>query len=83
MINRGVRVGEMAPYKSTSFPDMLEMAHIFFDALYDQFKAPCQVVLLFRKFCIFQSFLGQKRPINGWTCHNLHTVTEIDQTWHG
>ena len=26
MINGGVRVGEMAPSKSTSFPDMLEMA---------------------------------------------------------
>ena len=30
MINGGVRVGEMAPSKSTSFPDMLEMAPIFF-----------------------------------------------------
>lgn len=57
--------------------------NFFILALYDNFKAPCHVVLVFDKCCIFWSFLGQKRPINGRTCHNLHRMSEIIHTWCG
>lgn len=56
---------------------------IFFIGLYDEFKASCQVVLVFDKFCIFWSFLGQKRPIDAQTCRNVHMVSEVVQTRHG
>ena len=40
-----------------------EMDLIFFMAFYEQFEAPCQIDLVFDKFCIFWSFLSKRRPI--------------------
>ena len=55
----GVRVGQKASSMSTLFLNILGMAPIFPMALYDQFKAPYQVVL-FYKFCIFGVFSFKK-----------------------
>ena len=50
--------------------------------LCDRLNAPCQVVLVFDKFCIFWSFLGEKMTINDRTCRNVRTMSEVIQTRH-
>ena len=83
MINRGVRVGEMAPSKSTSFPDMLEMAHIFFMPCMTNSRHHAKLFWFSTSFAFFVVFSVKKMLDNGRPCHNLHTLSEIVQTWHG
>jgi hypothetical protein len=68
--------GHKASSESMLFLDILEMVLIFFMALYDEFKAPCQVVFVFK---FFWSFLGQKKVDKWQTCRNLHMVLAIVQ----
>jgi hypothetical protein len=56
--------GMKVPSESTLFLDILEMASTFFMTLYDQFKSPCRVVLVFNKF-YFQKILGFS-PTRQW-----------------
>ena len=58
------------------------MTQIYSMSLYGQFKVPSQVVWVFKKN-IFWSFLGEKGPINGRTCRNMQTISEVVQTWDG
>ena len=69
---KDVRVGQNSPSESTLFLDILWWPKFISIIFYDQLKAPFQVGWVFDNSCIFWSFPGEKRPMNGRTCRNLH-----------
>ena len=76
----GARVGEKALSESSSF-DIFEMAPMFPWNCMTNSRHHAKLFGFSTSFAFSRVFLV-KRPINGRTCRNLHTLSKIIQTWH-